>query len=98
MKPLLAFQLRRVGRNRQFLFFTVLLPAAFTVFFTKIFGGQVGSGQVEESHRPQGGRGEGDHYRVRPGGEQVRAAALRPAAPDRRVDPARRAGRSWPRA
>ena len=40
MTPLLAFQLRRVGRNRQFLIFTVLLPALFTVFFTKIFGGQ----------------------------------------------------------
>jgi ABC-2 type transport system permease protein len=38
------FQLRRVGRNRQYLIFTVLLPALFTVFFTKIFGGQVGSG------------------------------------------------------
>ena len=40
MTPLLAFQLRRVGRNRQFLIFTVLLPALFTVFFTKVFGGQ----------------------------------------------------------
>jgi ABC-2 type transport system permease protein len=40
MTPLLAFQLRRVGRNRQFLIFTVLLPALFTIFFTKIFGGQ----------------------------------------------------------
>jgi ABC-2 type transport system permease protein len=40
MRPLLAFQLRRVARNRQFLFFTVLLPALFTIFFTKIFGGQ----------------------------------------------------------
>jgi ABC-2 type transport system permease protein len=40
MNPLFAFQLRRVGRNRQFLFFTVLLPALFTIFFTKIFGGQ----------------------------------------------------------
>jgi ABC-2 type transport system permease protein len=38
MNPLFAFQLRRVARNRQYLFFTVLLPAAFTVFFTKIFG------------------------------------------------------------
>ncbi len=43
MNPLLAFQLRRVGRNRQFLFFTVLLPALFTVFFTKVFGGQSAS-------------------------------------------------------
>ena len=40
MSPLLAFQLRRVARNRQYLFFTVLLPALFTIFFTKIFGGQ----------------------------------------------------------
>ena len=43
MNTLLVFQLRRVGRNRQFLFFTVLLPALFTVFFTKIFGGQAGN-------------------------------------------------------
>jgi ABC-2 type transport system permease protein len=42
MSALLAFQLRRVGRNRQYLFFTVLLPALFTVFFTKIFGAQAG--------------------------------------------------------
>jgi ABC-2 type transport system permease protein len=41
---LLAFQLRRIGRNRQYLVFTVLLPALFTVFFTKIFGAQAGSG------------------------------------------------------
>jgi ABC-2 type transport system permease protein len=39
MNPLLAFQLRRVGRNRQYLVFTILLPALFTVFFTEIFGG-----------------------------------------------------------
>ena len=39
MNPLLAFQLRRIGRNRQYLLFTVLLPALFTVFFTEIFGG-----------------------------------------------------------
>ncbi|MGY1707041.1 ABC transporter permease [Geodermatophilus sp. SYSU D00697] len=44
MSTLFAFQLRRVGRNRQFLFFTVLLPALFTVFFTKVFGAQAGSG------------------------------------------------------
>ncbi len=43
MSPLFAFQLRRVVRNRQFVFFTVLLPALFTVFFTKIFGGAPGS-------------------------------------------------------
>jgi ABC-2 type transport system permease protein len=43
MTPLLAFQLRRLARNRQYLIFTVLLPALFTVFFTKIFGGQAGS-------------------------------------------------------
>ena len=40
MTALLVFQLRRVARNRQFLIFTVLMPALFTVFFTKIFGGQ----------------------------------------------------------
>ena len=40
MSPLFAFQLRRIARNRQYLFFTVLLPALFTIFFTKIFGGQ----------------------------------------------------------
>jgi ABC-2 type transport system permease protein len=42
MSALLAFQLRRVGRNRQYLVFTVLLPALFTIFFTKIFGAQAG--------------------------------------------------------
>ncbi|MEX5718948.1 ABC transporter permease [Geodermatophilus maliterrae] len=44
MSPLFVFQLRRVGRNRQFLFFTVLLPALFTVFFTKVFAGTPGGG------------------------------------------------------
>ena len=39
MSAAAAFQLRRVARNRQYLLFTVLLPALFTVFFTKIFGG-----------------------------------------------------------
>ncbi|WP_448624580.1 ABC transporter permease [Geodermatophilus sp. URMC 64] len=43
MTALLLFQLRRVGRNRQYLLFTVLLPALFTVFFTKVFGGQAAS-------------------------------------------------------
>ena len=43
MSPLFLFQLRRVGRNRQFLFFTVALPALFTVFFTKVFGGAAGT-------------------------------------------------------
>ena len=38
MTDLFLFQLRRVGRNRQFLFFTVALPALFTVFFAKVFG------------------------------------------------------------
>jgi ABC-2 type transport system permease protein len=42
MTPLLVFQLRRLARNRQYLIFTVLLPALFTVFFTKIFGRQAG--------------------------------------------------------
>ena len=49
MSALLAFQLRRVGRNRQYLVFTVLLPALFTIFFTKIFGGQAGAaGQYQD--------------------------------------------------
>jgi ABC-2 type transport system permease protein len=39
VSPLLVFQLRRIGRNRQYLLFTILLPALFTVFFTEIFGG-----------------------------------------------------------
>ena len=40
MTPLFVFQLRRVGRNKQYLFFTVLLPALFTIVFTKIVGRQ----------------------------------------------------------
>jgi ABC-2 type transport system permease protein len=44
MSPLFAFQLRRVGRNKQYLFFTVLLPALFTIFFTKVFGAQTTTG------------------------------------------------------
>jgi ABC-2 type transport system permease protein len=44
MTDLLLFQLRRVGRNRQYLFFTVLLPALFTVFFTQVFRGQAATG------------------------------------------------------
>jgi ABC-2 type transport system permease protein len=49
MNPLLSFQLRRVGRNRQYLLFTVLLPALFTIFFTKIFGGAAASdGEYQE--------------------------------------------------
>jgi ABC-2 type transport system permease protein len=44
MTDLLLFQLRRVGRNRQYLFFTVLLPALFTVFFTQVFRGQTAGG------------------------------------------------------
>jgi ABC-2 type transport system permease protein len=47
MNPLLVFQLRRVARNRQYLFFTVLLPAAFTVFFTRIFGAGVSTASAE---------------------------------------------------
>jgi len=43
VSDLLLFQLRRVGRNRQYLFFTVLLPALFTVFFTQVFGQQASS-------------------------------------------------------
>ena len=48
MIDLLLFQLRRVGRNRQYLFFTVLLPALFTVFFTKIIGGQLPAGDYQD--------------------------------------------------
>ncbi|KQS66201.1 ABC transporter permease [Modestobacter sp. Leaf380] len=40
MTDLLVFQLRRVTRSWQYLLFTVLLPALFTVFFTKVFGAQ----------------------------------------------------------
>ncbi|MCO7221061.1 ABC transporter permease [Klenkia sp. PcliD-1-E] len=43
MTALFLFQLRRVTRSWQYLFFTVLLPALFTVFFTKVFGGQAAS-------------------------------------------------------
>ncbi|SDO18191.1 ABC transporter permease [Geodermatophilus sp. DSM 45219] len=50
MSTLLAFQLRRVGRNRQFLFFTVLLPALFTVFFTEVFGAQAGTGSAYQEY------------------------------------------------
>jgi ABC-2 type transport system permease protein len=48
MNPLFAFQLRRVGRNRQYLLFTVVLPALFTVFFTKVIGGQVAAGDYQD--------------------------------------------------
>ncbi|RFU20023.1 ABC transporter permease [Geodermatophilus marinus] len=50
MNPLFAFQLRRVGRNRQFLFFTVLMPALFTVFFTKVFGGFAGDAADRQAY------------------------------------------------
>ena len=49
MSPLLAFQLRRLGRNRQFLFFTVLMPAVFSVFFTKVFAGAPGGISQEQA-------------------------------------------------
>jgi ABC-2 type transport system permease protein len=48
MTDLLFFQLRRVGRNRQYLFFTVLLPALFTIFFTKVIGGQLRAGDYQD--------------------------------------------------
>ncbi|MGY1857613.1 ABC transporter permease [Modestobacter sp. SYSU DS0290] len=48
MTDLLLFQLRRVGRNEQYLFFTVLLPALFTIFFTKVIGGQVPAGEYQD--------------------------------------------------
>ena len=47
MTDLLLFQLRRVGRNRQYLFFTVLLPALFTILFTQVFG-DMAAGPGEE--------------------------------------------------
>jgi len=40
MSDLLLFQLRRVGRNRQYVFFTIVLPALFTILFTQVFGAQ----------------------------------------------------------
>jgi ABC-2 type transport system permease protein len=49
MSPLFAFQLRRIGRNRQFLLFTVLLPAGFTVFFTRVFAGVPGGISQEQA-------------------------------------------------
>jgi ABC-2 type transport system permease protein len=49
MTDLLLFQLRRVGRNRQYLTFTVALPALFTIFFTKILGGQLAAGDYQET-------------------------------------------------
>ncbi len=48
MSPLLAFQLRRLGRNRQFLVFTVVMPAAFSVFFTRVFAGGTPGGVSQE--------------------------------------------------
>ena len=48
MNGLLLFQLRRVGRNRQYLFFTVLLPALFTIFFTEVLGGRLAAGQYQD--------------------------------------------------
>nr|WP_221203418.1 ABC transporter permease [Modestobacter versicolor] len=45
---MLLFQLRRVGRNKQYLFFTVLLPALFTIFFTKILGGRMPAGEYQD--------------------------------------------------
>jgi ABC-2 type transport system permease protein len=37
-----------VGRNRQYLLFTVVLPALFTVFFTTVIGGQVAAGDYQD--------------------------------------------------
>jgi ABC-2 type transport system permease protein len=48
MNPLFVFQLRRIGRNRQYLFFTVLLPALFTIFITKIIDRTVGAGDFQD--------------------------------------------------
>jgi ABC-2 type transport system permease protein len=49
MTDLFLFQLRRVGRNRQYVFFTVLLPALFTVFFTKVLGGQLSPADYQDA-------------------------------------------------
>ncbi|MCZ2814963.1 ABC transporter permease [Modestobacter sp. VKM Ac-2984] len=48
MTDLFLFQLRRVGRNKQYLFFTVLLPALFTIFFTQVIGGQAPAGEFQD--------------------------------------------------
>ena len=48
MTDLLLFQLRRVGRNKEYVFFTVLLPSLFTIFFTKIFGAQAPPGDYQD--------------------------------------------------
>ncbi len=48
MTDLLLFQLRRVGRNKQYLFFTVLLPALFTVFFTQVFGARTDAADYQD--------------------------------------------------
>lgn len=50
MSDLLLFQLRRIGRNRQYLFFTVLLPGLFTVLFTKVFGAQAAAPGEEQAY------------------------------------------------
>jgi ABC-2 type transport system permease protein len=49
VSPLFLFQLRRVARNRQFLLFTVLLPALITVFFTQVFAGTPGGVSPEQA-------------------------------------------------
>ena len=69
MSPLFVFQLRRVARNRQFLFFTVLLPALFTIFFTEIFGAQGLSADRESTGKPSHPRRthRSDHGEGRPG-------------------------------
>ncbi len=51
MTDLLLFQLRRIGRNRQYLFFTVLLPALFTIFFTTIAGAQAAVEAIASARR-----------------------------------------------
>ena len=50
MTSLLLFQLRRIGRNRQYLFFTVLLPALFTVLFTQVFGTQAAAAGGQQDY------------------------------------------------
>jgi ABC-2 type transport system permease protein len=50
LTDLLLFQLRRVARNRQYLFFTVLLPALFTILFTQVFGAQAAGPGEEQGY------------------------------------------------
>ena len=88
-----------VARNRQYLIFTVLLPALFTVFFTKIFGGQAGErgalpglrrllhGLDDGLRRPRRGPGRDHPALVRPGLRMAAAAAGHADAGSARCSP-----------